>query len=95
VDSLHRGEEAKVFGQALGIGQGGLASMPFLITISSENMSCIASQIMFGIATSTVICGLIAGKISSFKLGEDFRDAVACRLIVMLELFVGAAMGWV
>ena len=50
---------------------------------------------MFGIATSTVICSLIAGKISSFKLGEGFRDAVVCRLIVMLELFVGVAMGWV
>jgi hypothetical protein len=50
---------------------------------------------MFGIATSAVICGLIAGKISSFKLGEGFRDAVICCLIVVLELFVGAMMGWV
>jgi asparagine N-glycosylation enzyme membrane subunit Stt3 len=72
-----------------------IASMPFLITINPENMPYIASQIMFGIATSAIICGLIAGKISSFKLGEGFRDAVICCLIVVLELFVGAAMGWV
>jgi hypothetical protein len=75
--------------------QQALASMPFVITINPENMPYIASQVMFGIATSAVICGLIAGKISSFKLGEGFRDAVVCCLIVVLELFTGTAMGWV
>jgi len=80
---------------AMTTSQQALASMPFLITITPENMPYIASQIMFGIATSAIICGLIAGKISSFKLGEGFRDAVVCCLIVVLELFVGAAMGWV
>jgi len=75
--------------------QQAITAMPFAITISPESMPYVASQVAFGIATSAVVCGLIAGKISSFKLGEGFRDAAICCLIVMLELFVGATMGWI
>jgi len=75
--------------------QQAIIAMPFAITISPESIPYVASQVTFGIATSAVVCGLIAGKISSFKLGEGFRDAAICCLIVMLELFVGATMGWI
>ncbi|GEM_PF-1597147 len=80
---------------AMTMTQQAVASMPFAIMITPEDMPYIASQVMLGVATSAVICGLIAGKISSFKLGEGFRDAAMCCLIVVLELFTGAAMGWV
>jgi len=68
-------------------------TMP-LMSINPESMPYVASQVMFGMAVSATICGLIAGKISSFKLGEGLRDATICCLIVMLELLVGAVMGW-
>ena len=79
----------------MAISQQAIAAMPFAITISPESIPYVASQIMFGMATSAVVCGLIAGKISSFKLGEGFRDAAICCLIVALELFIGATMGWI
>ena len=80
---------------AMTTSQQAVVAMPFAITMTPESVPYVASQVVLGIAVSAVVCGLIAGKISSFKLGEGLRDAVMCCLIVALELFAGAVMGWI